>query len=147
MFLMNKIRRIIVLPAHEKGIVARALFWLWFFRLRNLILPYRLTKKWLSEEVGTYPTPGLQNVAIIKGVTRSVRTCSRYVPGATCLTQALAARAMLRHYGQEANIRLGVIKSEVSIDAHAWVEIDGRIVLGQSTNSPHYAVLRPPSWL
>ncbi len=142
---MNKIRIFFSSGAHERGMVVRTLFWLWFFRLRNLVLPYRLTKKWMSEEIAIDPSAEMKNDVVIKEVASSVNRCKRYVPGATCLTQALAARAVMRHYGQASNIRLGVAKSDASIEAHAWVEVEGRIVLGRQPNNARYTVLHPPS--
>jgi len=145
MLLTNKIRRYKNSTAHERGLIMRTLLWLWFFRLRDLTLPYWLTRKWISEEVAEKPAQGLANDALIVEVTSTIRKCKRYVPGATCLTKALAARAILRHYGQTACIRIGVAKADTLIDAHAWVEVDGRIVFGRQPNWARYSVMHRPS--
>jgi hypothetical protein len=125
--------------------IAWTLFWLWFFRLRNLFIPYRLTKKWVSEEIAIDSPASITNESVVKDVVRTVDKCKRFVPGSMCLTQALATRAVLKQYGQESNIRLGVTKSDVSFEAHAWVEVDGRIIFGRQTNNSRYSVLRPSS--
>ncbi len=145
MLLTNRIGRVITSDPRERKMLALTFTWLVFFRLRNLFLPYRLTRKWMAQEVATGPSTGTADESVVVDVTRSVRRCSRFVPGATCLVQALATRAVLRHYGQDSSIRLGVAKSARSIAAHAWVEIDGRIVLGMQPNSSRYTVLNPPS--
>jgi hypothetical protein len=142
---MSKIGRLITSDAREKKMLAMAFTWLVFFRLRNLVLPYRLTKKWVSEEIADHPSIGIVDESVVLDVTRSVARCSRLVPGAKCLVKALATKAVLRHYGQQSNIRLGVAKSDVSIAAHAWVEIDGRIIFGMQAHNTRYTVLRPPS--
>jgi len=55
----------------------------------------------------------------------------RVVPGATCLPQALAAEALLKRGGLPADLRIGVMKgASGKLLAHAWVESDGRIVVG-----------------
>ncbi len=142
MSLMNKVKRIMGASTHEKTMAAQTLFWLWFFGLRNMILPYRVTKRWMSLEIADYSTARIQDELTIRKVTGLVRRLKQYAPRANCLTQALATKEVLRRYGQNANIRLGVVRSDISIDAHAWVEIEGRIVLGKQPNNSRYSILR-----
>lgn len=131
----------------DKAMHASAIFWLVFFRLRNAILPFRLTRKWASEEVIIEEqSKRSADKALILEVVRAIRRCKRFVPGANCLTQALATKAVLKRFGQDSDIRLGVAKTDVSIDAHAWVEIDGHIIFGELPNNARFSLLRPPSW-
>jgi hypothetical protein len=61
-----------------------------------------------------------------------IAAARRVVPAATCLPQALAAEVLLAHNGHPAELRLGVLKTGTgSIQAHAWVESEGRVVVGQ----------------
>jgi hypothetical protein len=61
----------------------------------------------------------------------AVHTAARYVPSASCLTQALAGETLLRHAGSPAEIRIGVAKEPGGkLEAHAWVESAGRVVIG-----------------
>jgi len=61
----------------------------------------------------------------------AVEAVSRRVPGATCLTQALAAKLLLRCFGQDAQLCLGVARSsDRTFRAHAWLERNGRPLLG-----------------
>lgn len=61
----------------------------------------------------------------------SVRVASRGVPGATCLTQALATQALLALAGRSSRLRIGVGRDEDgTFRAHAWVEVDDRVVIG-----------------
>ena len=65
----------------------------------------------------------------------AVRPASHYVPGATCLTQALAAQLLLERYGYPAHVCIGVAKSgenQGAFQAHAWLESDGEVVVGES---------------
>lgn len=145
MSLMSSLRRFIVSNSREKKMILWTIFWLFYFRLRNMILPYRLIKRSTSEEIVDEPSIETVNKPIIDEVSRTVERCQRFVPGATCLTQALATKAVLKRYGQNSTIRIGVAKSETSIDAHAWVEVNGQIILGRQPNNARYAMLRPPS--
>lgn len=61
----------------------------------------------------------------------AVEAVSKAVPRATCLTQAMAAKLLLRWFGEDAQLCLGVAHtSDGALRAHAWLERDGRPVLG-----------------
>lgn len=55
---------------------------------------------------------------------------ARWVPGASCLTQALAARVLLAWHGHASTVRYGVRAGTTALAAHAWVEHDGLVVVG-----------------
>jgi hypothetical protein len=59
---------------------------------------------------------------------------SRYVPKSTCLAQALAVQMLLARRGVPAHLHIGVAKQgqEKQLEAHAWVESQGKIVIGGS---------------
>ncbi|MSR22793.1 MAG: lasso peptide biosynthesis B2 protein [Gemmatimonadetes bacterium] len=59
-----------------------------------------------------------------------VARAARVVPGATCLVQALAAEWPIRRGGAAASLRFGVAKGDGGLDAHAWLESGGRVLLG-----------------
>ncbi len=62
---------------------------------------------------------------------RGVRLVSRFVPGATCLTQALAAQVLLARHSMDSDIVLGVRHdARGRLRAHAWLYYGGRIALG-----------------
>jgi hypothetical protein len=60
----------------------------------------------------------------------AVRAAGRRLPGGTCLVEALAAQLLLARHGHRSDLKIGVAQSEGNFEAHAWVEIDGRIVVG-----------------
>jgi hypothetical protein len=62
----------------------------------------------------------------------AVRAISQYVPRATCLTQALVLHIMLRQEGLHSRIRIGVSKDAGHFEAHAWVESQDQVVIGDS---------------
>lgn len=59
----------------------------------------------------------------------AVTVTAARIPEASCLTQAMAGREMLERRGVESEIRLGV-KREKGFQAHAWLVVGGRILLG-----------------
>jgi hypothetical protein len=60
----------------------------------------------------------------------AVRTTAAYIPGATCLTQALAAKYQLDRSGRRTRIHIGVARENGNFLAHAWLECEGETVLG-----------------
>jgi len=61
----------------------------------------------------------------------AVRAVSRFVPLATCLTQALALQWLLARSGHASRVHLGTRKDLAGkFAAHAWVECEGRVVIG-----------------
>ena len=74
----------------------------------------------------------------------AVEASSRLVPKATCLTKALAARVLLTRLGYPAELRLGMVREKSGrVLAHAWIESEGRVVIG-GNDSPHRFALFPP---
>lgn len=67
-------------------------------------------------------------------ICRAVDIAACFVPGATCLVKAQAGGAMLNRFGCAAEIKIGVWKKSSNLEAHAWVECDGLVVLGATEN-------------
>ncbi len=66
------------------------------------------------------------------------------VPAATCLTQALTAQTVLSRRGHDSRLRIGVAKdTQGNLEAHAWVECDGTVVVGESEDMAGLAVMPP----
>jgi hypothetical protein len=62
----------------------------------------------------------------------AIAAASQFVPGSTCLTQAVAAHLLLRRSGWLATLCLGVLRGPLDgFQAHAWVESQGRVLIGQ----------------
>jgi hypothetical protein len=62
----------------------------------------------------------------------AVNTISRYLArDLTCLPQALVVHQMLSQRGYSAKLLIGVAKGEHdNLVAHAWVETEGKVVIG-----------------
>ena len=72
----------------------------------------------------------------------AVNATGRRFPGTTCLSAAIVAYAMLRRRGRDPQLRIGVRHSrDRTLDAHAWVECGGRVVIGELPEMAGYATL------
>lgn len=65
---------------------------------------------------------------------RRIERLARFVPRASCLTQALALQYLLARAGHACDLHVGVRRDPLGrFEAHAWVSCNGRIVLGTAT--------------
>ena len=139
---MRKIRNFLLLPYQKKKLLTKSLLFVWFIRLGLWILPYRLLVRWLALFGSSKSASQINDWKLIKEVSHSVRSCAKYVPFASCLTQALATQTLLRLRGQNSILKFGVDKDEnKKLIAHAWIEIDGKIIIGGSPDISRYKVL------
>ena len=60
---------------------------------------------------------------------------------ARCLEQAITVWWMLGVMGISSTIRLGIYKSGESVEAHAWVLHEGKIVIGQMNEQKEFTPL------
>lgn len=79
----------------------------------------------------------------LKMVAWGISACSKYVPGATCLTQALAGQYLLARLKFKSVVRIGIEReSHENVRAHAWLLSGGFVVLGGGASGMrHYATL------
>lgn len=111
-------------------------------RLLLWTLPYARARALLGRPSGLAPAPR-GSAPVPDAVAARVARAARVIPGATCLVQALAAEWLLARAGYRTTVRFGVARRGAGIEAHAWLEYDGRVLLG-GEESPRFAMLRPP---
>jgi hypothetical protein len=138
---MRSLCKFFLLEPSERRLLLRTGLILWAARLGLWLLPLptlrRLLAKWRQAE--SISPDGSAN---IEKIVWAVTVASHYVPAATCLTQALAGQILLAQYGQPALLQIGVAKNEAGkLEAHAWVESRGRIVIGGSEELFRYTPL------
>lgn len=137
----SRLLRLIFTDSHKRGIVVRSMFWLAYYRFALWTFPSAVTRNAVIDLDGGELGNERSNKALVSDVMRSVRQCSRFVPFASCLTQALAAKEVLKGYGQSSTVRIGVAPKDLTIEAHAWLEVEGRIVLGRLAHHTHFSAM------
>lgn len=142
---MNKLFRFFIFPYQKKKLLVQSLTLVWIVRLSLWLIPFKWLNKCLS-----YFEPDVQNIKetdweIINSVTASVRVSSKYVPYSSCLTQALATRTLLNLKGQKSQLKIGVDKDKKeNFEAHAWIEKDGKIIIGKlPRHQQRFVILNP----
>jgi hypothetical protein len=79
--------------------------------------------------------------AALRRIAWAINRTAPFVPGATCLVRAIATQRLLNRYGHDAQLHIGVTKSEEQgFEAHAWVECNGDILVGR-TEVPYTPLL------
>jgi hypothetical protein len=141
---MKRINKFLQLSVRDKLLLLKSFLALAAVRAGLSLLPFQTLRQLLGFFTPTTAAFTETDCASMHRVSYAVKTMSRYIPGASCLTQALAAHMLLARIGQPAALRIGVARSqEGQFQAHAWVEIQGRIVVGKLPDMRRYAVLPP----
>jgi transglutaminase superfamily protein len=122
---MGKLKRFARLTMAERLLLIRVLLVVGVARATLWLLPIEAARKAVARAAAG--TMGHSRERLVW----AVRVASRYLPRATCLTQALAAQALLAHSGYPSQVEIGVTKDESHcFHAHAWVVCQGDVVLG-----------------
>ncbi|MDD4650597.1 MAG: lasso peptide biosynthesis B2 protein [Methanothrix sp.] len=115
------------LPYWKKKCLIIALAILWSMRIKLWLLPYPSVRKTVS----SIKVAQRGDRLLVEDIVQSVDVASQYVMGASCLTKALAAKMLLARNGYDSTLRIGV-NSCNGFAAHAWIEHNGEIILGES---------------
>lgn len=112
--------------AAEAALVAKYFLLVLAVRIGLLMLPYRVLARWVPRTPRRWADLGkLRRTAW--GVSRA----AVWVPGATCLTQALTTQIVLARSGYASDIRIGVRRDAAGrFLAHAWLLSDDGVVIG-----------------
>jgi hypothetical protein len=126
---MRRLGRFFRLPASERWLLAKAALLLGAIRVGLWLLPFRTLRSLLDRAAAFH---GEANHEPTDAVVWAVEVAAKGLPAFdTCLTRALATQVLLSRRGVPALLRIGVVKSqEGKFEAHAWVESDGRVVIG-----------------
>jgi len=128
-WIINRFRRFVQLPAAEKRLLLEALGFHWAARLGLWLVPFRRISGFVKGlEENRQPVSCSMPTEVAAW---AVAATTYLTPRATCLSKSLALQAMLRRRGRPAELRIGVAKSSGEpLEAHAWVELEGRTYLG-----------------
>jgi hypothetical protein len=108
----------------ERRVLARALVLLPVTVAGIRVFGYGRMRAFLVPDEGSGPAG--QDLPAAQALARLVYGAAGWSPGrASCLPRSLVLCRLLAKQGLQAEIRLGVAKSDGSVTAHAWVEHAG----------------------
>lgn len=117
--------------------LSRASAWILGTRAALSVLSWKRVSNAFSQ---THRPVGPLNLSRAKQTVWAVDAVAKRILGdKPCLTQALVARHLLRDYGVETDLLLGAARKETGeIEAHAWLEREGIVVIGGATSPQKY---------
>lgn len=111
------------LPGDDRRLLLQALMTTVMFRLALHLMSIERLRR-LSSRMGH----GWRSV---DRIVWAVRAVARRMPGTTCLNSALALQSLLSANAHGSDLHIGVTREEGVFVAHAWVEKDGRVLIGE----------------
>jgi hypothetical protein len=125
-----RLRRALARPAPDFILFLRAFGLVVSVRIALWVLPSRLLLRHVARRVRRAPAPADTSL-LVKRIGWAVRAASRRVPDASCLTQALSVQLLLARHGYSSELKIGVLRDSVTgFAAHAWVLVDGQVLVG-----------------
>ena len=134
---MKRVRQFADLTPLERGLLLRAAVLVAGVRLALWTMPFRWVRLVLG--VRRAVSPSLEAIRV-RRLAWAVQAAARRIPGASCLTQALALQYLLARAGHTAEVHIGVAKHCArGFEAHAWLEYRGEILAGDNGELERYA--------
>lgn len=129
---MQRLRKLLLLPPRQLWSLARAVWTVAAVRLALPVVPFARMRQYCARPARKSSMPG----CLPHDDVWAVRQAARRIPGASCLTQALALQLLLRNRGLDSSVRFGVAREgrQRVFAAHAWLEHDGQILIGNRGN-------------
>lgn len=124
------------MPAREQRALLAGILFLPFFSAGLRLFGLARFQAWLDRSPLASHTPLSQPEAAALGVAVN-RAASHIYGPAKCLARSLLLRRLLRGFGTESKLCIGVRFEDEKLAAHAWVELDGVPI----NDSPEVATL------
>jgi hypothetical protein len=136
---MNKAAKFRALPPPERWMLLRATLTLWRAWLALRTTDFAHVRALAS---GPATGPATSGRPTPTRLTWAITAASPLVPGGSnCLLRAIAAGLVLRQYGYDSSLIIGVAKApDGGLAAHAWLESAGEVVIG-GFELEHYVTL------
>lgn len=135
---MKRLRTLWKLAPAERWVLVQAVLLVAAVRLCLLVVPFRTLHRRWTLLLPRMVRPGRRAILPPEKIVWLVAVASRCVPGAQCLARSVAAQLLLARQGQLAQLHIGVRKQVGSLDAHAWLEYDGRPLYENGVHLSHF---------
>lgn len=117
----------------QRALIAEAMLFTWLARLAVRLIPFSRIVRWIEHNASSHQSAKTPEPALIYSLRRAVKTASRNALWkSVCMQQSLAMYTMLSRRGYGSTLRMGAkINPQGKIEAHAWLESDGEVILGK----------------
>jgi len=136
----------------ERSLLAEAALLVPAVHALQTVAPFRVWRAWMTvgglrravDLLSRTSAPGRERPTP-EMVAQAIERARKGVPGVyKCLPQAYAGYLLLRRYGYDSSIQVGVSRdAKGAVEAHAWVELDGRVLIGELPDLARFVPLPP----
>lgn len=128
--LLGRIRKLLALSHSERFLLARAFVDLTLVEFGLRLFGFqRVMRRIESETTAGNRTVDAHHWRRTRDYTRWLETASQHHPSRVrCLHRSVALHRWLRREGLPSELRIGVLKEDGTLRAHAWVELGGKVV-------------------
>lgn len=136
---MHLLRKFMRLPNSEKKCFLKAVFMLFYYKLRLKTTSLQTIFTSVYTRSQKVQSKTIDHSIAPERIARLIVVAGRLVPSSTCLSKAFAGKILFAENGYNTELHLGVCKNAaVGLEAHAWLSLDGKIVLGYLPNLNRY---------
>lgn len=139
----NKLFSFIRLTGSEKFFFLHALLLLCKYRIRLQTTSIEQLVKLVQEESHSHKNRNKPALSLHR-VSRLIHAAAKLVPFSTCLSNALAGQVLFAANHHQTKLHIGVRNTpDKGFEAHAWLTLDGAILLGSLPDLKTYKELPP----
>jgi Transglutaminase-like superfamily len=140
---MKPLLKLLHLHNIERQLLLKTFILLGLIRLGLALLPFQKMLDILANLSRTFSSQQPSEPLRLEQIVHAVELSSRYLPGEVlCLPRALTMQVLMRHQGYAPQLRIGVAKgAQGDLEAHAWVEHQGNVVMGYVRDLARYTPL------
>lgn len=115
----------------ERLVLLQAWLLLLFADLSLRLLPFSTILRYCGPRHAAHDSHATEMPMPVSRIASLVETSGRYCPfGTSCLKEALVLSRLLSSRGIPATLRIGVGRHADVFTAHAWLEQEGQVILG-----------------
>jgi len=138
---MSRLSEFCSLPRNLRLQLLRSLSVVGFVRVGLLVVKVSTLSRALNKAARWQES--LHPAVRTKDLLWTIRASGRVVPGALCLPQCLAAQFLLAQRGIATEVRIGVVRRDRQLAAHAWLESCEGSVCFDPGDQGRYTALQP----
>ncbi|MBU7583786.1 MAG: lasso peptide biosynthesis B2 protein [Nostoc sp. TH1S01] len=137
---MKRLFKLLQLTNSDRQLLWKTFVLLGLVRLGMRLLSFNTLRKLINKL--SKPNPRLEQISFNK-IVWAIDASTRYTPGgAKCLARALTCQVLMTRYGYAPELRIGVMKGEAgNLEAHAWIETQGKVVIGYLPDLSRFTLL------
>ena len=138
MLTMKQLHKLFETGYKERKILLMTSILITAVRLGLWLLPFQKLLALLDK----FSQPSCARRVSVRKILWSVNVVSRYMSDVRCLARALTTQVLMKRYGHTSKFQIGVAKTGTGeLEAHAWVEFKGIVVIGNIPNISRFIPL------